>query len=188
MAPQDVSGDKKRALAKGAALIHSDEASFRQDSTLHSTWSRRGHQPEIPVTGERKSIKVFGCIEVFSARFLYNRKDVFNGRTYIEFLEHTARAYYPRDVYHIQDNASYHKDADVRSWFRENKSWWRTWYLPPYSPDFNAAEPLWHHTRMEGTHDRYFASQREIMETLTRVFRSMQRRPQQIRGYLAPFS
>ena len=33
---------KKNARAQGAALIHSDEASFRQDSTLHATWARRG--------------------------------------------------------------------------------------------------------------------------------------------------
>jgi hypothetical protein len=28
-------------------LIFTDEASFRQDSTLHATWSRLGHPPEI---------------------------------------------------------------------------------------------------------------------------------------------
>ena len=133
-------------------------------------------------------MKIFGCVDVYSARFLYNRKDVFNARTYLEFLEHVARAYYPRTVYHVQDNASYHKQADVRAWFRENRHWWKTWCLPPYSPEFNAAERLWHHTRKTGTHNRYFVSVGELAETLTRAFRSMQRRPEQIRGYLAPFS
>lgn len=188
MAPQDLSCAKKNASAQGAALIHSDEASFRQDSTLHWTWSRLACQPEVPVTGARKGVKIFGCVEVYSARFLYRREAVFNGKTYIRFLEQIARAYYPRKVIHVQDNASYHKQADVKAWFRENGDWWRTYYLPPYSPEFNATERLWHHTRITGTHNRYFVTLCELLETLTRVLRGMQRRPEHIRGYLAPFS
>jgi transposase len=42
----------KKARARRWALIFTDEASFRQDSTLHATWSRVGCPPEIPVTGE----------------------------------------------------------------------------------------------------------------------------------------
>jgi len=45
-------------------LIFTDEASFRQDSTLHATWSRIGCPPEVPVTGQRKSVKIFGAIEL----------------------------------------------------------------------------------------------------------------------------
>jgi hypothetical protein len=34
-------------------LIFTDEASFRQDTTLHATWNRVGRAPEFWVTGER---------------------------------------------------------------------------------------------------------------------------------------
>jgi hypothetical protein len=33
--------------------VFEDEASFRQTPTLHATWARRGHQPQIPTRGER---------------------------------------------------------------------------------------------------------------------------------------
>ena len=102
-------------------------------------------------------------------------------------MEQVARHYYPRPVFLIQDNASYHHDARVREWFASNASWWTVAYLPPYSPELNAAEPLWHHTRITGTHNRYFAHESELYKTLTCVFRSMQQRPDQIRGYLRPF-
>ena len=168
-------------------MIHADEASFRQDSTLHWTWARRGHQPEFPTTGQRNSVKVFGCVDVYTARFLYRRDVVFNAKTYLTFLEQVARHYYPRRIIWIQDNASYHKDADVWEWFARNRAWWTVANLPPYSPEFNAVERLWHHTRLTGTHNRYFEDADELNTTLTRVFRSMQRRPDQIRGYLQPF-
>jgi len=52
-------------------LIFTDEASFRQDSTLHATWSRVGHPPEVPVPGERKNVKILGAIELWRTRFHY---------------------------------------------------------------------------------------------------------------------
>jgi putative transposase len=107
--------------------------------------------------------------------------------TYLDFLEQVARRYYPRRVIWIQDNASYHKDRDVCAWFAANRSWWTVVNLPAYSPELNATERLWHHTRVTGTHNRYFVTKKELNDTLTFVFRSMQRRPEQIRGYLQPF-
>jgi transposase len=187
MAPPHLSRHQKKAQTSGAALIFEDEASFRQDSTLHCTWSRRGCQPVVPVTGARKNIKIFGCVEINTSRFLYRRDTVFNACTYLDFLGRIAQRYYPRRVFYIQDNASYHKDKEVWAWFSENRHWWQVYNLPPYSPEFNAVEPLWHHTRISGTHNRYFIDEAELWNTLTRVFRSMQRRPQQIEGYLRPF-
>jgi hypothetical protein len=123
LAPLCLSQHKKKARSQGAALVFEDEASFRQDATLHSTWSRRGQQPLVPVTGQRKSVKIFGCVDVFSARFHYDRDEVFNAKTYLEFLETVARKYHGRRVYYIQDNASYHKDKDVWAWFGDNRKW-----------------------------------------------------------------
>lgn len=142
----------------------------------------------VPVTGQRKSVKIFGCVEIRSAQFLYRRDEVFNAETYLHFLDQVARKYHRRRVFYIQDNASYHKDADVWAWFKENRRWIEVYNLPPYSPEFNAAEPLWKHTRKVGTHNRYFETQDEIIETLDRVFHSIQKNPDQIRGYLRPFA
>jgi transposase len=177
----------KASCQSGAALVFEDEASFRQDSTLHQTWARRGRQPRVLNTGERKSVKVFGCVEVYSARFLFHYEPVFNAQTYLRFLEQVARAYYPRQLHYIHDRASYHRDQQVADWFREHRPWWHSHVLPKCSPEDNAAEPLWRHVRLHGTHNRYFEHVFILWDTLTRLFRSMQRAPAQIRGYLSPF-
>ena len=144
----------------------------------------------MPVTGARHAVKIFGCVEIYRGAFLYQRDAVFNGQTYVQFLEHRlARQFYRRgqQVIYIQDNASYHKDAQVWEWFASNRRWLEVHQLPPYSPEFNAAEPLWHHTRVHGTHNRCFLNEEEIMTSLECVFTDMQRCPQQIMGYLRPF-
>ena len=60
---------------------------------MHATWSRIGHPPEIPVPGERKSIKILGGIELWRARFHYRQDTVFNAETYLGFLEQLVRSY-----------------------------------------------------------------------------------------------
>src|SRR5487761_349754 len=103
----------KKAQTENRALIFTDEASFRQDSTLHATWSRIGHPPEVPVSGERKSVKILGAVELWHTRFHYQQDTVFNASTYLAFLHHLAPHYRRRGAILIQDNASYHKDAEV---------------------------------------------------------------------------
>jgi transposase len=172
----------------GSIIVFEDEASFRQDSTTHATWSRRGHQPLMPVTGARKSVKVFGCVELVSAKFNYQTTDeAFNADTYIDFLEMLAAKYHRKHLSYIQDNASYHKDANVWMWFKDNRDWIEVYNLPQYSPELNAAEPIWKYTRKVGTHNKYFESQDEVLSTLEEVFADVKKHPSRISGYLKPF-
>jgi DDE superfamily endonuclease len=190
MAAVHLSPLEKKTAAQNGRLIFADEASFRQDSTLYRTWSRVGQQPVVPVTGARESAKIFGCVDVYDANFVYGSDAVFNGQTYVHFLERRmAPCFYRRQrkVIYIQDNASYHKEQEVTEWFGANRKWLAVEPLPAYSPEFNAAEPLWHHTRVQGTHNRCFKNRHEIMESLHRVFHDMQRHPEHISGYLRPF-
>ncbi len=177
----------KAACRQGTALVFADEVSFRQDSTLAQTWARRGQTPRVPVTGERHSVKVFGCIEIYSGRFLFHFEPVFHASAYLRFLEQVARAYDPQPLHYIHDNASYHLDGQVQGWLAAERRWWHTHALPKYSPEDNAAEPIWRHVRRKGTHNRYFAHRQELAATLVRCFRSIQQAPIQIDGYLQPF-
>jgi transposase len=177
----------KKAQARHWALVFTDEASFRQDSTLHATWSRVGCPAEVPVTGERQNVKIFGAVELWRARFDHRRDTVFNGATYLDFLEQLARRYRRQGAILIQDNASYHKKAEVWAWFRSNRHWLEVHQLPSYSPQLNPTERLWQHTRKNGTHNRFFRSLDDLLATLTRVFGEMQSHPQLIQPYLLPF-
>lgn len=154
---------------------------------MQATWSRVGHPPEVPVTGQRKSVKILGAIELWRCRFHYHQDTVFNAVTYLGFLQQLARCYRRRGALLIQDNASYHKDGDVWHWFQQNRHWLEVHQLPAYSPELNPTERLWQYTRQNGTHNRYFPSEAELTATLTRVFGDIQSHPVLIQSYLRPF-
>jgi transposase len=187
MAPLHPTQAKKNAFAERAEILYEDEASYRKDPTLYQTWSRVGSQPEIPTTGSRESCKVFGAVNLYTAQLNYRTAEVFNTETYVYFLDYLLRVYHPRKIFLIVDNASYHKNEDVWDLLREARGKLRLWFLPPYSPELNGIERVWHHVRMQGTHNRYFETLEELRKSLRRVFSSIQASPSQIRGYLAPF-
>ena len=144
----------------------------------------------MPVTGQRKSVKIFASVEVYSGEFLYRSDQVFNAETYLDFLEDRLVGRYCRrrqPVIYIHENAPYHREERVLEWFAANASWLELHCLPAYSPELNAAEPLWHHPRVHATHNRSFKNTGEILDSLEETFHSIPKQPQQILGCLRPF-
>jgi transposase len=141
----------------------------------------------IPTTGQRNTQKIFGAVDLYAEGFYYHQDQVFNGLTYVSFLAQLAAHYPKREVFVIQDNATYHQAPEVRAWLRAHGSQFQLAPLPAYSPELNVVERIWQHTRVHATHNRYFDTPAELRQTLHSAFQSIQRRPEQIAGYLTPF-
>ena len=166
-----------------------DEASFRQDATLYATWAKRGKTPIVSTASNRNSVKVYGCVDIYNSKFIHHFEDEkFNAKTYLIFLEEIfAKKFYRKKVLYIQDNASYHKDSNVWNWFSENKKWLHVKNLPPYCPELNATEHVWHYTRVSGIHNQHFDTKEKIIDNLEEVFFNIRKNPKQIEGYMKPF-
>jgi transposase len=140
-------------------MVYEDEASFRQTPTLYRTWARRGQQPQIPTRGERHTQKILGAVSVPTGDFVWrHQSEYFNAETYLSFVDEELLPHYYRRghrVYLIQDNASFHKKPEVLKFFTKHRRHIEVFSLPPYSPDFNATERLWHYTRKEIAARRY---------------------------------
>ena len=86
------------------------------------------------MTGQRKSVKILGAIELWKTRFHYRQETVFNASTYFAFLKQLARRYRRQGAILIQDNATYHKDGDVWAWFDANRHCWKFINCRPTHP------------------------------------------------------
>ena len=185
------SESKKNAREEGALIVHEDEASFRQDPTLHQTCSARGCQPKIPSKGLRNTQKILGAVSLHEAKFCYrHQSEYFNAETWMSFLDEVLLPYYYRKnhrVHLIIDNASYHKKTEVYQWYKKNRSKLEVFFLPPYYPELNATEQIWKHAREEATHNRYFETATELTETLLEQFEHIQSNPSVILNRIKPF-
>lgn len=130
---------------------------------------------------------MYGAVDVLSGRFNYHFAETCNTHSHQDFLEMLIRKYYPKKIFVVEDNAKFHKNPDMRSWFDAHRKNIEPWFLPPYSPEFNSMEPLWGYTRREATHNNFFADVSQLVSSIKTVFRRIQYHPEVIQNYLAPF-
>ena len=146
----------RAAKRRKGLILFEDEASFAQWGSLSYTWSRRGHQPEVPTSGIRKGYKVFGAIEYFSGRLFYQGiEGRFNSDSYHAFLQ-MILAQTHEHLFLIHDGARYHTSAATQAFFAAHSDRLTVEPLPSYSPDYNPIEYLWKKTKQRATHNKYF--------------------------------
>jgi transposase len=150
------------AKRRGGLSLLEDEASFAQWGSLSSTWSRRGHQPEVPTSGKRKGYKVLGAIAYFSGRFFYQGlAGRFNSEPYQAFLQ-LIMTQTTQHLFLIHDGARYHPRAAPQAFLAAHSDRSTAEPLPSSSPDYNPIEYLWKKTKQRATHNKYFKEFTEL--------------------------
>ena len=165
-----------------------DEASFWLDGTLHVTWARVGVQPRVDTFGARKTAHVFGAVTLeHKPRLHYYFADVFNGRTFFEFLKLLVRRC-RRKMFLVIDNGPCHRlEPEGQLWLADNRHRIELFRLPPYSPELNGIEGIWKTTKKCTTHNRFYRTVTERDEALIETFERFNERPSMIAGHVARF-
>lgn len=178
---------KKNAEKEKGVIIFGDEAAFRPEPTLFQTWARVGCQPKIPSIGQKQTKHVFGAVAIATGRFLYRFAEVCNETSFKLFLGTLLVAFYPLKIFMVIDNARYHKSPGIIFFRKQHQRRLELWFLPTYSPELNAIEPVWKYTRKESTHNRFFQDIPELISCIKTTFRDIQHHPEKIEGYLLPY-
>lgn len=156
----------RQAQQLGAPLFFGDEASFALWGSLSYTWAPVGQTPFVKTTGIRKGYKVFGLIEFFSGRLLYQGiQDRFNSDSYQTFLKYLL-SQCTGPIILIQDGAKYHTSKSTREFVEAHKERLIVYQLPSYSPDYNPIEYLWKKVKTKATHNRYFAEFVKLVQSV----------------------
>jgi putative transposase len=165
-----------------------DEASFWLDGTLHRTWSRVGVQPRVETFGERKTAHVYGAITLERRPWLaYQFADVFNGRTFLEFLKDLVRRS-RRKIFLMIDNGPCHRlEPTGCEWLARHAHRIVLYRLPPYSPEFNGIEGVWKATKKITTHNRFYRTVAERDAALVSTFETFKSYPSMVAGHVARF-
>jgi transposase len=161
----------KQARQLGASLFFGDEASFALWGSLSYTWGRKGHQPQVLTTGLRKGYKVFGAIEYFSGRLIYQGTEQrFQSDSYQSFLL-SLLSQVAGPIILIQDGARYHTSKATREFLEQHKERLTVYQLPSYSPDYNPIEYLWKKVKTQATHNRYFAEFASLVKSVDQALK-----------------
>ena len=139
----EISGLRAQAAAGEMVLAYCDEVGFSQVHPNRSAWTPKGERHLIPaIRGKRLNVlaAMLSTGELFSAKIWQSTTaEIFAG--FIGLLkEHVGKK-----ITVIIDNASVHKAKATKPMMDLLKKQGVTLYfLPPYSPELNRIEKLWH--------------------------------------------
>ena len=117
----------------------------------------------------RKSIALFGAVNIRRGRLLTQFEKKFNAITFQSFLENLLKhsGSGSRFMVIILDNARYHHATLIKTFLQKYRKRLRLEFLPPYSPELNPIERVWKLTRRLCTHNEYFPNLTAIQEAVS---------------------
>lgn len=137
-----------------------DECHFQQHGSRCAMWiPPEEKDPVVLHAPTRKSVSLFGAVNLSSGKFIHTISPIFNAVTFADFLKKLLkRSSKHKKIFLILDNARYHHAILLKPWLKKNKRRLTLLFLPPYSPELNPVERVWKLTRRNCTHNQFFPS------------------------------
>lgn len=154
---------RKRAKRRGAEIFFLDEAGIQSDSPLGRTYGLKGRTPVVKTSGKRQRLNAISAVNAKGA-FWYN---VYGGKLnatlFIQFLKDFMKGR-RKPVFLVVDGLPGHKAKSVSKYVQSLKGKLELHFLPPYAPDLNPDEFVWHYLKKNGTCKRPLRENESLKE------------------------
>ena len=161
-----------------------DESGFSLRVIRRKCWGKKGKRKRLAGERRRGRVNVMGFLRYSdkkrrvefvkkgNSETFYEVMKVFYAEAIKEWVEDGNKAEDFKDkgpqIVVILDNASFHKKAEIIKQIEEEMPKIHLEYLPPYSPDYNLIELVWHSTKEYIAH-RLFKSVEELEMVLNNL-------------------
>lgn len=132
-------------------------------------WIRKGKRVEIPTNSGQKRLNILGALNLEQMRVEHAAFATLNSNATISFIKQLMNAQ-PQGLLHIMlDQGRYQKCKAVEEFIEQHQRV-KLHFLPPYSPNINAIEPLWKIMHEHTTHNRYYPDFKSFSEKICTFF------------------
>jgi transposase len=127
-------------------LLMLDETIVTETPPLYSCYGHIGEQVRVPITGNRAKRVLHGAIDVRTGDLALLITEEWTNDTHRAFLTLVRSHWRGWNIVLFEDRASQHKSS--RGWAGESLGI-ETRLLPRATPELNAMDHLWEHTKRE---------------------------------------
>ena len=173
---------QKRAKREGAVIYFQDESGVRSDFHSGTTWALKGHTPIIETTGARFGLNMMAAITPRGQMHFIIIKGTVQADRVCEFLKRLMHGK-EHKVFLIWDGHPTHKSKKVKACVDTFGGRLEIFLLPPYSPDLNPIEQLWHHTKGNGVGRQVIKGPDQLKTAVINKLRSLQKLPGKIASF-----
>ena len=151
-----------------------DEAEVHLNPPLTRVWAKKGEPAPVPAAGRDQKAVVMGAWDFRTEHFIWHISDHKNTDAFLELLE-KIRTQKPSDrkVQLVMDNAPYHRSNKTQEYLNDESNSLEPFWLPPYSPELNLIERVWHYLKEKVTNNYFFGTFQRLMEATRTACRKL---------------
>ena len=157
------------AVPRPMRLMFQDEARFGRISDCRRAWAPRPVRPLVKAMLTYEYTYAYATVCPLDGKFDSLVLPNVNTECMQIFLDEIARRYPNENIVMVMDGAGWHRSHSLT--LAENL---RLLLLPPYSPELNPVEHLWHELREKNFHNRVFDSIGALESHLVDALRRME--------------
>jgi transposase len=173
---------RKRAKRMSADIFFLDEAGFQSDSPLGRTYGLKGRTPIVKTSGRRQHVNAISAVNAQGAFWYKTYGGRLNSRVFIHFLRDFLRGRV-RPVLLVVDGLPAHKATCVAEYVQSTKGRLELHFLPPYAPDLNPDEFVWHHVKQNGVSKTPLRENESLVQRVNADLSNIKRRRSLVRSF-----
>jgi len=175
----------KATLADDEVILFGDGVHPSHNVHAAKAWVKKGAQKRVPTNTGRKRLNINGVLDIETMQTVVHYALTLNAQTTMELFDTIQEVYaYKRKIYLIIDNARYYKNKDLQAYLRRRKCRIKIIWLPPYSPNLNFIERLWHFLKKYIIGTKRRESFKEFEADVRYFFDHIQDYEQQLRRFI----
>jgi len=141
-----------------------------QHNTIASYgWIKRGKTKQLKTNNGRKRTNINGALNLKTKEVLYVEDERINSQTMIVLLQLILEKQKEGKIHIILDNARYYHSQLVKDFLTKNKRICLH-FLPPYSPNLNIIERLWHILKKMVVYNKFYLKFQDFSKAVNDFF------------------
>ena len=144
----------KKNLSEEDQIYFVDGVHPQHNSIAGYGWIKRGETKHLKTNNGRQRVNINGAINLETKQVIYVEDDRINAQTMIALLLKILKTQKEGKIHIILDNAKYYHAKVVKEFLEKNPKI-QFHFLPPYSPNLNIVERLWHILKKEVVYNKF---------------------------------
>jgi len=144
----------KSSLSKEDQIYFVDGVHPQHNTIADYGWIKKGETKHLKTNNGRQRVNINGAINLETKQVIYVEDERINAQTMIALLKRILKTQKEGKIHIVLDNARYYHAIIVKEFLEDNPRI-ILHFLPPYSPNLNIIERLWHILKKEIVYNKF---------------------------------
>lgn len=161
----------KSNLSEKGQIYFVDGVHPQHNTIANYGWIKKGKTKHLKTNNGRQRTNINGALNLATKEVLYVEDERINAQTMIALLKQILKSQKEGKIHIILDNAKYYHAILVKDFLADNPRI-VLHFLPPYSPNLNIIERLWHILKKEVVYNKFYQLFSDFKSAVNNFFKN----------------